>query len=55
LDVASPREVRPASICPQFIGVHRLELQRERCSCLRKVNELDARTGGKYDLGLAQE
>jgi hypothetical protein len=55
LDVASPREVRPASICPQFIGAHRLELQRERCSCLRKVNELDARTGGKYDLVLSNK
>ena len=34
-------------------GRLRLELQRERCSSLRKVNELDALTGGKYDLVLS--
>ena len=37
LDVASPREVRPAAICPQFIGVHR----RTTCilTCPRARNQ----------------
>ena len=44
---------------PALVPTQEMELTelsaRQRCSCLRKVNELDALTGGKYDLVLSNK